>query len=108
MGMLLSTSLCLGVVVDPAASTEYAVVRSQVVVDDSGGIPALCRAANGELLLAHGTVWETVPPGGRVKLYRSQDEGQTWSGPVVIARPKSRDNDSKLVTGKAANDRVFR
>ena len=33
-------------------------------MEDSGGWPALARAANGDLILVHGTVWETVPTGG--------------------------------------------
>jgi hypothetical protein len=68
---------------------QFRVVRSHVLVENSGGCPALARAANGDLLLVHGTVWETIPPGGVIKLLRSKDEGKTWSKPTVIARPKS-------------------
>ena len=74
---------------EPSVATAYSVVRSEVILPDPGGIPALCRAANGDLLVAHSTVWETVPTGGRVEMIRSHDDGQTWSKPTAITRPRS-------------------
>ena len=73
---------------EPPIATAYRIVRVEVVLDDPGGNPALCRAANGDLLIAHSTVWETVPTGGRVEMIRSLDDGHTWSKPTVIARPR--------------------
>ena len=49
----------------------------------------MCRASNGDLLLAHATNWQPIPPsGGTVKLMRSADGGITWSIPEVIIRPE--------------------
>ena len=87
------------VVIDPQSRNEYKVIRTVTVVDDPGGSPALCRAANGELLLAHSTVWETVPTGGYVKLYRSRDEGRSWSEPAVVARPRTPEWNIQMWSG---------
>lgn len=63
---------------------NYKSDTGRVLIENPGGIPALCRAANGDLLLAYSTVWEPFPPGGVIKLMRSTDEGKTWSRSTVI------------------------
>jgi hypothetical protein len=73
----------------PAAESVYQVVSSHRIVNHPGGMPALCRAKNGDLLLAHSTNWQpNPPPGGTVKLLRSIDGGKTWSHPKIIVQPK--------------------
>lgn len=89
--VLLSGAICRGVVVEPEARTEYEVVRNEVFLENAGGMPALCRAGNGELLFAHATYWEPVPTGGVIKLMRSSDEGRTWSKPTIVVRSKADD-----------------
>ncbi len=42
----------------PASS--YEVVRSRVVVEHPGGMPAFCQAGNGDLLLAYATNWQPI------------------------------------------------
>lgn len=75
--------------IDLPAATTYEVVSSRIVVRHAGGMPALCWAANGDLLLAHATNWQPIPPaGGTVKLLRSSDGGKTWSQPEILVRPK--------------------
>lgn len=75
------------------AQATYQVVSSRVVVEHPGGMPALCRAANGDLLLAYATHWQPIPPpGGAVKLLRSTDGGMTWSKPKVVVEPKDATN----------------
>ncbi len=85
--LLLAATVCLAVVVDPQADTQYRVTEVRTLLKNGSGCPALCRAANGDLLFAYSTVWEMMPPGGVVKLMRSSDEGQTWSAPQIVARP---------------------
>lgn len=71
------------------ADTVFDVVSSRRVVDHPGGMPALCWAANGDLLLVHSTNWQPIPPpGGTVKLRRSTDGGETWSKAEIVVRPK--------------------
>jgi BNR repeat protein/pectate lyase-like protein len=69
--------------------TLYRVVASRILVEHPGGMPALCWAGNGDLLLAYATNWQPIPPaGGTVKLIRSKDGGKTWSQPKIIVHPK--------------------
>jgi len=70
-------------------ATIYKADVGRVLIENPGGMPALCRAANGDLLFAYSTVWEAVPPGGEIKLMRSTDEGKTWSRPKIIVSPES-------------------
>ena len=93
MKQTLKFALVISVIVltriDGRAGTAYEVVSSRIVVEHPGGMPALCWAANGDLLLAHATNWQPIPPpGGTVKLLRSTDGGKTWSKPRTIVRPK--------------------
>lgn len=43
---------------DSQPPTAYTVIHSYVVARHPGGMPALCRAANGDLLLAYATNWQ--------------------------------------------------
>ena len=71
------------------AGSRYRVVSSRIILKHPGGMPALCRAANGDLLLAYATNWQPIPPaGGCVKLMRSSDDGKTWTAPRIIVPPK--------------------
>lgn len=70
-------------------TVNYESDAGRVLIEHPGGMAALCRAANGDLLLAHSTVWEPFPPGSVIKLMRSTDDGKTWSRPRVIVRPDS-------------------
>ncbi len=86
-------------VIDSQSRNEYRVIRSEVVLDDPGGNPGLCRAGNNDLILGNSTVWETVPTGGFVNLHRSSDEGQTWSDPQVVARPRTPEWNIQMWSG---------
>jgi len=73
-------------------ATEYRVTGTLIVVEDPGGMPALCWAGNGDLLLAYATNWQPIPPaGGTIKLMRSTDKGRRWSEPYIIVHPKNSD-----------------
>lgn len=77
---------------DEKNATDYKVVSSQIVVKNPGGMPSLCWAGNGDLLLAYTTNWQPIPPsGGTLKLMRSKDEGRSWSEPRIIVYPKTTD-----------------
>jgi len=65
-------------------ASEYRVVETFEVARAPACMPALTRAANGDLLVAFSTEWEPFPWGGILKLTRSTDEGRTWSDPVVV------------------------
>lgn len=83
------TSCSSAVDVNTKAETLYKVVSSRILIENPGGMPAMCRAANGDLLLAYATMWEGYPAGGVIKLMRSTDEGKTWSHPRTIVWPKT-------------------
>lgn len=92
--LIYATLFLMLVVVVPACTqqvtNEYQVVSTQIVVNNPGGMPSLCWAGNGDLLLAYATNWQPIPPsGGTLKLMRSTDEGRTWSEPRIIAHPKT-------------------
>ena len=73
-------------------ATDYKVVSTQIVVENPGGMPSLCWAGNGDLLLAYATNWQPIPPpGGTLKLMRSTDEGRTWSDSRIVVHPKTSD-----------------
>ena len=77
--------------VEESEPTEYREITRRMFIEHAGGMPALCRAGNGDLLFVHGTVWELVPTNGVLKLYRSRDEGKTWAKPTTVVRSKAKD-----------------
>lgn len=61
------------------------------------GWPTFIRASNGELLaVASGNRQRHVCPYGRVFLYRSADEGKTWSGPEHLSKGPLDDRDAGI------------
>lgn len=76
-------------------TVNYESDAGRVLIENPGGMAALCRAANGDLLIAYSTVWEPFPPGSVIKLTRSTDDGKTWSGSRVIVRPDSPNCSAK-------------
>ena len=82
-------SIPLAIMLDTTARGEsiFDVLSSKIIVKHHGGMPSLCLVSNGDLLLAHATNWQPIPPpGGSVKLLRSSDGGITWSIPEVIVK----------------------
>ena len=67
--VLLSGAICQAVVVDPNAKTEYKVVRIETLVENVGGMPALCRAGSGELLFGYATLLGAGADGRRYKTH---------------------------------------
>lgn len=96
---LLVTAVNPGVVPDPQQKTAFRQVHSQVLVEHAGGMPALCRADNGDLLFAHARYWEPVPTGGDIVLRRSRDGGRTWGEPHRIVEPKGPDWNATTWSG---------
>jgi hypothetical protein len=97
--LLLLTTIAAAGVIDPAAQTEYRVAESRMFLENAGGMPALCRAGNGDLLFAWATHWEPVPAGGMIQLTRSADDGKTWSEPETLVSPQTPDWSTQLWSG---------
>ncbi len=78
--------------------------KCQVIYDGSieldptyHGWPTLCRTQEGELLaVCSGKRERHVCPYGRVLLYRSSDEGRTWSGPQQLSHGPLDDRDAGI------------
>ena len=91
------SAMCTNPPIARGASPFYRVVRTEVLVENAGGMPALCRAANGDLLFAYATHWEPVPTGGLVfdgalgpsyaGLFVSDDYGQSWKADALMTSP---------------------
>ena len=83
-------------------SGEYMSIRKimagSIELDPSyHGWPTLIRASNGELLaVASGNRQCHICPYGRVVLYRSADEGKTWSGPEYLSKGPLDDRDAGI------------
>ena len=89
----IATFSSLACTAETEAFSYRAVGAPQILVEDHGGMPALCRADNGDLLLAYATHWQPIPPaGGSVKLMRSSDGGATWTQPQTVVQPKDPEN----------------
>ena len=68
-----------------ADENKYVVADQWMVHEHHGGMPALCKAANGDILLAFATNWQPIPPAaGNVMLMRSSDNGRTWTKPSKV------------------------
>lgn len=60
-------------------------LNDPVMVDSSGNPPALCKLKDGRLCLVYAVREpETMPDGIGIYATFSEDEGQTWSEPVLI------------------------
>lgn len=97
--LILLISSAAAVVVDFAAPIQYQVVDARLFLENAGGMPALCRAKNGDLLFTFATHWEPAPSGGVIKLMRSTDEGKMWSRPKTIVTPKADGWSTQLWSG---------
>ena len=72
----------------------------RVISTDEGycGWPTVARRANGELLVVYSGGREAhVCPYGKVQCIRSQDDGETWSGPIQLADGPLDDRDAGVL-----------
>ena len=62
------------------------------------GWPTVCRRRNGELLAVFSGDRDChVCPFGKVQMVRSQDDGETWSGPETIVDDALDDRDAGII-----------
>ncbi len=62
------------------------------------GWPTICRRKNGELLVvASGYRKYHIDPYGKIYMYRSSDDGETWEGPFVLYAGPLDNRDAAII-----------
>lgn len=75
------------------------IVKSIVVFDGTPAVlPGICRALNGDILVAYNTTADGMS-GGTAHLIRSKDGGNTWEEPVLMAETKKPEGATHLSVG---------
>ncbi|HOL49423.1 MAG TPA: AAC(3) family N-acetyltransferase [bacterium] len=76
------------------------IIKKRIISKDNSyhGWPSLCKRKNGQLLVvASGGRQAHVCPFGKIYLYRSDDNGNTWSGPEVLYNSPLDDRDPGIL-----------